>query len=183
MRNIQTNAHLAVSYSMRGAAGEGNTKVKTISPAGLSHTFLGHCRRAFTMIEIIIIVLILGLLAALIIPRMTWMEPPKRVLQRAFIEAVDMARNGVSIRFRVDIDNDRSIVSEILTKDEEKLESTWKAFEMRWKTEGKGWTFNPELIYFFQDGTCTPARISWGAHPYTENYLLTVTGYLFENKQ
>ena len=182
MRNKQTNSHLEGFSSLHGAAGEENGFTMTIQPAGLSHVFLGTYRRAFTMIELIMIVAILALLAVMIIPRISWIEPPKRVLQRAFIEAVDMARNGASIRFRVDIENEGVIVPEILTKDKEKMESTWKTFGMRWKPEGKGWAFSPELIYFFQDGTCTPARITWGTIPYVDKYLLTVTGYLIENK-
>ena len=182
LRNKETNAHLEGLNSLHGIASEENVFAMTIQPAGLSHMFLGTCRRAFTMIELIVIVAILGMLAVLVIPRISWMEPPKQVLQRAFIEAVDMARNGVSIRFRVDVENNGSIVTEILTKDKEKMVSTWKAIDMRWKPEGKGWTFNPELIYFFQDGTCTPARITCGTIPYVDNYLLTVTGYLMENK-
>jgi hypothetical protein len=141
------------------------------------------------MVELIAIVAILGVLVMIITPRMTWMEPPKRILQRAFIEAVDMARDGVSIRFRVDkIDNVGTIIPEILVKEKAnefdmKGESTWKAFEMRWQPTGNGWTFEPEIIYFSQDGICTPAKISWGTSPYDERYLLTVTGYLVENNR
>jgi len=165
-----------------GVTGAGNDLATTIPPDGHSPVFYGLCRRAFTMIELIVVIAILGTLAALIIPRVSWMEPPKRILQRSFIEAVDMAKNGFSVRFRIDKDENSGIVPEILIKEEENTESTWKAFEMRWKPEGKEWAFDPELIYFFQDGTCTPAKITWGTYPYVENYLLTVTGYLVENK-
>jgi hypothetical protein len=134
------------------------------------------------MVELIVIVAILGTLAAIVISRSTWVEPPKRSLQRAFVEAVDMARSGVSIRFRVDKEeNIGAIIPEILVRDEDTAENAWKAFKMRWEPTGKPWNFDPEIIYFSQDGICTPAKITWGTHLQREDYLLTVTGYLVEN--
>jgi len=149
------------------------------------------CRKAFTMIELIIVIAIIGTLAALIIPRMSsWMEPTERTLQRAFLEAVEIAKNGVSIRFRVDKEDKRgTIIPEALAKVEEEIGfskrtiDVWKTLEMRWKPTGNAWTFDPEIIYFYQNGMCTPAKIIWGAPPYADNYLLTVTGYLVENKR
>ncbi|MCL2767831.1 MAG: hypothetical protein FWE49_03790 [Synergistaceae bacterium] len=140
------------------------------------------------MIELIVTAAILSLLAVLVLSRVSWIEPNKRILQRAFIEAGEIAKSGTSIRFRVDNEENRgAFVSEVLVKDEkkevwEKGAVTWKAVDMRWRPDGKEWVFKPEIIYFFQDGMCTPARITWGTHPNVENYLLTVTGYLVEHK-
>ena len=141
-------------------------------------------RRAFTMIELIVVSALLGLLAVLVIPRVLWEEPPKRILQRAFIEAVDIAKDGASVRFRIDKEENKgAIITEILVKDDEagKAENVWKALKMRWEPAGNAWIFDPEMIYFYQDGVCTPAKIVWGTPPYQENYLLTVTGYLVES--
>jgi type II secretory pathway pseudopilin PulG len=136
------------------------------------------------MIELIVMIAIVGLLAALISPHISWMEPPQRTLQRAFVEAIDIARSGVSIRFRVDKEENKgAIIAEVLIKEKEKetdvkAESTWKTYTMQWAPTGKAWTFKPEIIYFYQDGMCTPAKIMWGTSPSNEVYLLTVTGYL-----
>jgi type II secretory pathway pseudopilin PulG len=141
------------------------------------------------MIELIVIVAILGTLAALIAPRMSWVEPYQRTLQRAIIEAIDTARGeGVSLRFRIDKEEKTgTIIAEVLVKDKEnelskKTESTWKTYKMQWQPAGKEWSFKPEIIYFYQNGMCTPAKITWGSPPYSENYLLTVTGFIVETK-
>ncbi|MCL1941393.1 MAG: type II secretion system GspH family protein, partial [Synergistaceae bacterium] len=77
-------------------------------------------RGAFTMIELIVVVALLGILAVLVVPKVSWMEPPKRVLQRSFIEAGEMARNGLSVRFSVDKKENRGeIIPEVLVKEEE----------------------------------------------------------------
>ena len=134
------------------------------------------------MIELIVVVAILGTLVVIIGQRTTWVEPPKRALQRSFIEAVDIARSGITIRFRVDKeDNIGAIIPEVIVKDENTGESNWKAFQMKWVPTGKSWTFDPEIIYFSQDGICTPAKITWGTMPHGEKYLLTVTGFLVDN--
>lgn len=148
--------------------------------------FLKSRRKAFTMFEIIVVVAIIGILTVIVVPSVVWVEPPQRALQRAFIEAVDTARSGASIRFRVDKEeNIGAIIVEVYLKDTEneiggKAESVWKAYQMQWQPTGKEWTFKPEIIYFYQDGMCTPAKIMWGKPPNNENYLLTVTGFLVE---
>ncbi len=47
--------------------------------------------------------------------------------------------------------------------------------------ENSGWKFEPEIIYFYTDGSCSPAKISWLAEnsyeSQADNYILTVTGY------
>ena len=141
------------------------------------------------MIELFVIIAIISVLAALLAPRIAWEEPPRRVLQRALIEAVDTARSGASIRFRIDREgNIGTIIPEILVRDEEnefgrRTEATWQPLRMRWEPTGNTWVFDPEIIYFFQDGMSTPARITWGNFPDEENFLLTVTGYLVEHNR
>ena len=164
---------------------------RNATPTAQHFVFLNSCRKAFTFIELILVIAIIGMLAAMIIPRMSsWIEPHERTLQRAFIEAIEIAKSGVSIRFRIDKEEKRgTIIPEALVKEEEivgfsrKTVSVWKAFELRWKPTGNAWTFDPEIIYFYQNGICTPAKITWGTPPFVDNYLLTVTGYLVENKK
>ena len=143
-------------------------------------------RRAFTLIEIMVIVAIIAILAVIVTPHALWMEPPQRTLQRAFIEAIDTAKSGATMRFRIDKEeNIGAIVVEVYVKERinefgGKEEGAWMAYKMQWEPTGNAWAFKPDIIYFYQDGMCTPAKIMWGKVPYNENYLLTVTGYLVE---
>ncbi|WP_208873665.1 prepilin-type N-terminal cleavage/methylation domain-containing protein, partial [Fretibacterium fastidiosum] len=57
-------------------------------------------RRGFTLIEIMIVLTIVGLMAAVLAPRISfYYEPPAALLQRSVEEAGDLALSGVSIRF------------------------------------------------------------------------------------
>ena len=63
----------------------------------------------------------------------------------------------------------------------------WSPVRLTYPPEGEGWRLDPEIVYFYTDGSCTPARISWtqpGAPDSdAETFLLTVTGYLFEQER
>lgn len=137
-------------------------------------------RKGFTMVELIVIVALLGLLVVVISPRLSWMEPPKRVLQRALLEAVEISRTGASVRFRVE---NSQIVPEILLKGEGNTrEGEWALLKMENPPLGDAWKFEPEIAYFFPDGTSSPAKLTYGTPPEAEIFLLTVTGYLVEAK-
>ncbi|MBQ6908708.1 MAG: type II secretion system protein, partial [Synergistaceae bacterium] len=55
-------------------------------------------RTGFTLMEIMIVFAIVGLIAAVALPRISfYFEPPSSLLQRSIEEARDLALNGVSI--------------------------------------------------------------------------------------
>ena len=65
-----------------------------------------------------------------------------------------------------------------------KMTLEWKPVRTSYPLEGEVWRLEPEIIYFYSDGTCTPARILRANKDtrITEGdaALLTVTGFLFE---
>ena len=158
-------------------------------------------RSAFTLIEIMIVLAIVGLLAGMVVPRIfRYREPPAVRLQRTVEEASNYALSGVSIRLKLEpvesgghgsVRRGR-IAAEVLARAEdpavpgrEKL--AWSPVRLTYPPEGEGWRLDPEIVYFYTDGSCTPARISWtqpGAPDSdAETFLLTVTGYLFEQER
>lgn len=141
-------------------------------------------RRGFTMVELIVIVAIIGFLIAIVAPRISWTEDPKRVLQRSLLEAVETARKGLSLRFRAEkAAYGGLIVPEIFIKGEkEQLEGRWVELKMQHPPIGSAWKLTPEMLYFFSDGTCTPGRLEYGQPPNNEKFLMTVTGYLVDEK-
>ena len=152
-------------------------------------------RKGFTLIEILLVVAIIGMMAVMVLPKnFLSFVTPLRAMQRAVTEITDLALSGYSVRLRVEV-SDRSdrgrIVAEALTKVEDRFDPTkqtleWKPVGIANLPEGEDWRFEPEIIYFYSDGTCTPAsimradkntRITDG-----DLAMLTVTGFLFEPK-
>lgn len=157
-------------------------------------------RAGFTLLEIMIVVMIVGIMSTVAIPRISMQfESDSAVLQRAVEEAGNMALSGTPVRWSVKDDNSRgrgAISAEALKKKEEPADSLSvflgtagnKPVVLEWQTavfknlpDGDGWKFEPEVIYFYTDGSCSPARISYAERNVSEReadeYILTVTGY------
>ena len=157
-------------------------------------------RSGFTLLEIMIVVMITGILASVAIPRISMQfEPYSALLQRAFEEAENMALSGTPVRFSVKTKNNRSrgtITAEALVQKEEPEDSLsaflgtasnkpavfeWQEVEMKSLPDGDGWKFDPKIIHFYTDGSCSPAKISYAPQNVSDfdadEYVLTVTGY------
>jgi hypothetical protein len=144
----------------------------------------------------LLVVAIIAMMAAMVLPKgFLFIDPPLRTMQRVITEISDLALSGYSVRLRMEIvsgssRNDRGIVViEALTKvedrfDPQKYTMEWQPVQLGHTLEGEGWSLEPEIVYFYSDGTCTPARILYADKdtPISEGdtALLTVTGFLFE---
>ena len=166
-------------------------------------------RRAFTLIEILLVLSIVGLMAGVAIPRLSfYFEPPAAVLQRAIEEAGDKALSGIPVRLSIKSEGTSRrgyIFAEALVKREVEADSLsaflgtnvnrpvvleWQKLNMKNLPDSSGWRFEPEVINFYSDGSCTPAKISWenpDASPTgsrnIDEYILTVTGYCMKTSE
>lgn len=163
-------------------------------------------RRAFTLIEIMIVLVIIGTAAGVMLPRMSFVfESDSAILQRLMEEAIDRALSGTPIRLMVELKG-ASRRGEIYAEGylrQEAPEDSLSAFlgtnvtrdpvyewqEVRLKNipEGEGWKFEPDVITFYRDGSCSPARISYvepgDQESSAEEYVLTVTGYCMKREK
>jgi hypothetical protein len=143
-----------------------------------------------------LVVAIMAMMAVMVLPKRFFsFEPPLRALQRAVMEISDLALDGYSVRLRMEAAEkaDRGhIVVETLARVEDRFDPAqytleWKPVEIRYPLEGEEWRLEPEIVYFYSDGTCTPARILRADKDARitegEAALLTVTGFLFEEKR
>ena len=170
---------------------------KSFNPSPLTpHPSL---KKGFTLIEILLVLTIMGLMAGVAIPKLSYyFEPPAAVLQRAIEEAGDKALSGTPVRLSIKSEGASRrgyIFAEALTQRELGSSSLstflgtnknkpvvleWQNLKMRNMPDTSGWRFEPEIINFFSDGSCTPAKISWQNADDPSNideYILTVTGY------
>ncbi|MDR1049467.1 MAG: prepilin-type N-terminal cleavage/methylation domain-containing protein [Synergistaceae bacterium] len=153
----------------------------------------GGRRKGFTLLEIVVVAAIAALIATLALPRGFFSaDSTFQALNRAVLELSDIALDGYSIRLRMEIaeEADRGrIVAEVLAaaegaRDPARPALEWKPLQTRYPLEGEEWRLEPEIVYFYSDGTCTPARILRAERDVRvengEAALLTVTGFLFE---
>ncbi len=157
-------------------------------------------RSGFTLIEIMIVVMITGILAGVAIPRMSfYFEAPSATLQRAFEEATNRAMSGTPVRLSIKREGTSrrgKIFSEALVRHKAEASELskflgtdqnmpdvleWEAVTLKSMPKNDGWRFSPEVISFYTDGSCSPAKISHvddsTLERNEEEYILTVTGY------
>jgi type II secretory pathway pseudopilin PulG len=144
------------------------------------------------MIEMVIVMAVIALSAVLVLPnRFFSIETTFHSIQRAVLEISDLALDGYSIRLRLDAvkEGRGHVVAETLVRVEDPFNPAnntieWKPLAIRYPLEGENWRLEPEIIYFYSDGTCTPARILRADAGVRieegETALLTVTGFLFD---
>ena len=154
----------------------------------------------FTLIEILLVVAIIGMMAVMVLPKnLLSFVTPLSAMQRAITEITELALEGYNVRLRLEPleRSDRGrLVAEALTKVENIYDPTkhtleWMPIDIANLPEGEDWKLEPEIIYFYSDGTCTPANVMRAVKNtrITEGdfAMLTVSGFLFEpetsNKQ
>ncbi len=163
-------------------------------------------KKAFTLIEILLVLAVMGLMAGVAIPRLSYyFEPPAAVLQRAIEEAEDKALSGIPVRLSIKTSGaskngyisaeafvrkeveENSLSAFLGTQSNKPAVFEWQNLKMRYLPENSGWHFEPEIIYFYSDGSCTPAKISWKNPDIysnkTDEYILTVTGYCMKTSE
>ena len=139
-------------------------------------------RRAFTLVEILVVTALLALLAAVILPRFAFgVSDPQTALQRALWAAVDLASGGTPLRLRM---VDGALVAEVRlprspdvplgVEDEER----WGPVPLNADLPGKGW-IAAEPCAVGADGAVSPWTV---VGPENAGFAVAVTGRVYPQK-
>jgi len=132
---------------------------------------------AFTMIELLIVVAIIGILAAMVVPKLVLPEPsPEFLLGRAILEIQDRVTGEGTFRLRI---ADGRLVAERISREA----AGWKETQLKWLPSAKGWRAESPQCYFFSDGSNTPWVLYLRREERERKFVLSVTGFLTEQPE
>ncbi len=140
------------------------------------------CRKAFTLVELLVVTALLALLAAVILPRFSFgVSDPQTALQRALWAAVELASGGTPLRLRM---ADGALVAEVRlprspdvppgVEDEER----WGPVPLEGALPGSDWSAE-EPCTVGPDGAVSPWTVTG---PEQTVYAVAVTGRVYPQK-
>ena len=135
-------------------------------------------RRGFTLVEILVVTALLALLAAVILPRLSFgVSDPHTALQRALWAAVELASGGMPLRLRM---AEGTLVAEVCTPRSPDAppgaeEDRWSPVPLAEPLPGRGWEGEGPCIVG-SDGAVSPWSVT---APDGTTYVVAVTGRVY----